>query len=260
MEMREEKREMGSTESPISPFSFPVSLPDEVHEVATSLIERLGDNLAALIWHGSWARGEQTSESDHDLIVILKDIDDEMLHRISEVFAGRKAWSTYVKTQEELRQYPSTGRLQFHHGAVVLYGKFEAPPVTKEGLLEELRRLATDIQHEARYRIIHGNTRDHRALAAEFFRVRNARGLYYQAKLTLLAFKSREVLFGAPYPATRADLRERLTDPDDLAMIDVIENWGTVKSQYEQDFTPLAYLLDRVGRNLVHQLDLMYRQ
>jgi hypothetical protein len=232
-----------------------VDLPPEVKEVSHSLIETLGDNLTALLWHGSWARGEQTPESDHDLIVILKQIDADVLERIAEVFAGRALWSTYVKTEEELRQYPSTGRLQFYYGAVALYGEFEPPPITREGLLEDVRRLATDVAHEARYRIIHGRGRELRGMDAEYSHVRTARWLYYQTKMMLLALKSREVLRGADYPATRAELRSRLTDPDEIAIIDTIERWAGLRPGYERDFTPLAILLDRVVRSLVHELE-----
>jgi predicted nucleotidyltransferase len=246
---------MGSLSKPISDFRFAVSAPDEVREVAAALIEALGHNLAALLWHGSWARGEQTPESDHDMIVVLKQIDGDVLTHMRDVFTDRTGWSTYVKTEEELRQYPTAGRLQFHHGFIALHGSFEAPPVTREGLLEELRRLAVDIQHEARYRIIHGTPRVYEGLNADFVRVRNARWMYYQAKMAILAMKSREVLRGAAHPATRAELRSRLSDTDEIALIDTVERWSELKSQYELDYTPLAFLLDRVCRRLVHELD-----
>jgi hypothetical protein len=66
------------------------------------------------------------------------------------MFVDRDMWSVYVKTEEELQQYPAAGRAQFHYGIVKLYGDFEAPPLTREGLLEDMRRLAVDIAHEAR--------------------------------------------------------------------------------------------------------------
>jgi predicted nucleotidyltransferase len=239
---------------PISELQFP-SPPDEVREVADALIKTLGDNLTALLWHGSWARGEQTPESDHDLIVVLKQLDEGVLASMSKAFEGRSLWSTYVKTEEELRQYPIAGRLQFHHGFVALYGDIEPPLVTTEGLLEELRRIATDVAHEARYRIIHGRGRELRGLDAEHARIRTARWLYYQTKMLFLALKTREVLQAAPYPATRAELRTRLTDPDEIAVIDTIEHWVNLKPEYERDFTPLGLLLDRVVRKLIHELD-----
>src|SRR5206468_10807052 len=86
-------------------------LPDEVREGADRLIAALGDNLAALLWHGSWARGEQTAESDHDLIIVLRQVNDDLILAIQGLFADRSGWSTYIKSEKELRQYPITGRM-----------------------------------------------------------------------------------------------------------------------------------------------------
>jgi hypothetical protein len=120
--------------------------------------------------------------------------------------------------------------------------------------LEDVRRLATDVAHEARYRIIHGRGRELHGMDAEYVRVRTARWLYYQTKMLLMALKSREVLRGAAYPATRAELRSRLTDPDEIAIIDTIQQWATLRPDYQRDFRPLASLLDRVVRRLIREL------
>jgi len=231
-----------------------IVVPQEVREVADELIEALGDDLAALLWHGSWARGEQTPESDHDLIVVLRRLNEDVLARMQAVFEDRPGWSTFIKTEEEIRNYPITGRLQFHHGAVPLYGSIQPPPITREGLAEDLRQLAVDIQHECRYRLVHGSSRTLAGMDAEFIRVRNARWMYYQAKLAILALKSREMLGGREYPLTRTELRARLTDADEIAAVDVVQNWAAEKAGYEEDFRPLALLLDKVMRGLVAKL------
>ena len=222
--------------------------------MAGALKAALGPNLAALLWHGSWARGEETPESDHDLIVVLKQVDEEALLAMQHVFARRGLWSTYVKSEEELRRYPMTGRLQFHHGLVVLHGSFDPPPVTKEGLIEEMRRLATDIAHEARYRIIHASGREYFGMDADYVRIRTARWLYYQAKLAVLAMKTREVVRGGSYPANRAELKARLTDDNDISLLDTVDRWADVKSEYSRDFMPLAFMLDRFVQKLVSEL------
>jgi predicted nucleotidyltransferase len=226
--------------------------------VASELIAALGDDLRALLWHGSWARGEQTEESDHDMIVVLKRAGADTWERMRHVFEEREAWSVYVKTEEELRQYPLTGRLQFHHGNRLLFGEFEAPPVTKEGLIEDIRRQAVDIGHEARYRLIHEGPAkvegmEPRMVAARGKRI--SRMLYYQAKLGVLAMKSRELCRDEPYPESRRELRERLSDPAEVALVDVVDRWPTVKAGYEKDFRPLARLLDEFVRGLVRDLD-----
>jgi hypothetical protein len=76
-----------------------------------------------------------------------------------------------------------------------------------------------------------------------------------QAKLAVLAMKSRELYSGRPYPATRADLRSRLSDVVELEVIDIVDRWSELRSAYEDDFGPLARLIDEFARNLVRQLE-----
>jgi hypothetical protein len=223
-----------------------VSLPDEVREVLDGLIASIGDNLAAIYWHGSYARGEAKPDSDHDLIIVLKRADDDVLLRMADVFCGRQDWSTFVQTEEELGQYPRDGRLQFHFGLVPLYGGVEAPTFTREDIANEIRVFARDIRFECRYRLLHAEPL-YSDMATEFQRARNARMLRYAAKLAVLALKARELLDGREYPATRADT-------DEIAALDVLENWGERRAECEKDRTPLALLLDRVARRLVREM------
>jgi hypothetical protein len=129
--------------------------------------------------------------------------------------------------------------------------------MTREGLIQDLRRAAVDIQHEARYRLVHGSDpgKTYEGIDPVYLRMRVARWLYYQAKLALLALKARELLRGNAYPLTRAELRERLTDENDLAMLDTIELWPQLREGFQQDVTPLALQLDAVMRGLVVELD-----
>jgi hypothetical protein len=226
-----------------------------VHEVADALIASLGPNLTALLWHGSWARGEQTPASDHDMIVVVKALDEQVIMRVRDVFEDRPGWSTYIKSEHELRQYPITGRLRFHYGLVRLYGDFEAPPLSRADLVEDIRLLAVNIQHECRYRLIHGSRKIDSGLVEAFVRVRNARWMYYQAKLAVLALKARELMHGRPYPETRAELRKRLSEDDELAIVDIIDLWPELRAKFEEDSTPLALQIDAFARKLVAQLD-----
>ncbi len=224
-------------------------LPDEERQVAEALIAALGDDLAALGWQGSWARGEANEESDHDLFVVMRRLDSDLLGKIARAFTGKQAqWSTYVKTEEEMRNYPAHGRCQFRYGMSLIYGDFEPPPVQRENLLADIRYFATEIAHDARYRVIHkaGQESDDPEM--------HGRILYYRAKMALLAMKSRELLHGRDYPETREALRERITDDVELALIDLVDLWPEFKPLYERNFVPLALLLDRFVRKLVSEL------
>ena len=225
-------------------------LPEEERAVAEALISALGDNLIALAWQGSWERGEANAESDHDLFLVLRRLDQGLIGELTKVFAGRHHWSAYIKTEEELRQYPAHGGQQFYHGMSLLHGDFEQPPVTRENVLADLRHFAVEIGHDARYRLVHDRGPER---ASEDYS-RHSRVLYYRAKEALVAMKSRELLPGRPYPVTRAKLRHRISGPDELAIIDLVEGWPEVKPQYESDFTLLAVLLDRFVRKLVSEL------
>ncbi len=231
------------------------SLPAEVREVADELIAALGDNLTALLWQGSYARGEATPESDHDMVVVLRRVDDAILDRMRDVFAKRTGWSTFVKSEQELRQYPATGRLQFHYGCVPLYGAIDAPPFTRENIFEDIRRFVVDLNHESRYRLLHGRKHYDSHGDAAFGRVRNARILYYFAKTAVLAMKARQLLIEGAYPLTRAGLRSRLSDPVELQIVDTVDRWAELKPQYEADFAPLARMLDAFARKLGSELE-----
>ena len=233
-----------------------IDLPGEVREVAERLIDELGDELTALLWHGSYARGEARPDSDHDLIIVLKRIDDGLLLRAREAFSGRENWSTFVQSEEELRQYPADGRLQFHFGIVPLYGDIDPPPFSREQVINDLRVLARDIRFECRYRLLHkepgyGLDPHYR----NFLRARNARMLGYAAKWAVLALKARELLESRTYPETREEIRGRLSDADEIAIVDVVERWSELRPKYEEDPTPLALQLDAFARKLVAALE-----
>src|SRR5574341_736122 len=177
---------MGSTPEPIADFRSQITLPDEVREAVDALIASVGEDLATIYWHGSYARGEAKPDSDHDLLIVLKRADDDVLLRMAEVFREREEWSTFVQTEEELRQYPRDGRLQFHFGLVPLYGGIEPPAYTREDIANEIRVLARDIRFECRYRLLHAEP-VYSDMAEEFQRARNARMLRYAAKLAVMA-------------------------------------------------------------------------
>ncbi len=232
--------------------------PAAVREVVDALVATLGDDLRAVLWHGSEARGEAKPDSDHDLIIVLKDADDDVLARLRQVFQGRPNWSSFVQTEKELREFPSDGRLQFHFGVIPLYGDIDPPPYTRDNLVNDLRVLARDIRFECRYRLLHKEP-EYTGMDpadANFLRFRNIRMLRYAAKRAVLAMKTRELLEGRSYPLTREELRPRLSDPEELQILDMLENWPDHQDAFVQDLTPLALALDRFARTLVTGLEM----
>ena len=234
-----------------------IELPAEVREVADSLVAALGTDLRAISSHGSWARGEAGPSSDHDMIVVLRRMDEGIAQRLREVFRGRANWSTFVQTEAEMRQFPADGRLQFYYGLVPLYGEFDPPPYTREDIVNDLRVLARDIRFECRYRLLHKQpvyAQIDGQLAA-FQKTRNVTMLGYACKWALLAMKARELLEGRDYPATRKELRQRISDYREIEALDIADSWADAKARYYDDPEPLALLLDGFARDLVSWLE-----
>ncbi|MBI1885334.1 MAG: hypothetical protein HYS09_03315, partial [Chloroflexi bacterium] len=121
-----------------------------------------------------------------------------------------------------------------------------------EHLLEEIKSLAQWVRFECRHRLLHSDP-EYEAMDRHlrgFHRARNLRMLFYAAKLAIVALKARELLEGRSYPTTRLELRQRLTDPDDVALVDLVEEWPLPRESYPGDVVDLALLLDRSTRRL----------
>jgi predicted nucleotidyltransferase len=221
-----------------------VALPKAVQDVLDECVAAFGENLKAALWHGSWARGEARPGSDHDLILIFRRVDDGVLLTLRDIFRERENWSTYVRSEAELRQTPADRHLQFAFGFRLLHGDFEPLPVSRENVLAEMRSLADEISFQCRYRLVHKH--------ADW--PRQVHMMQYMAKNCLLIMKARHLLHHGHYPETRAELRSIVDDPAELEIIDWVERWEELRPGFEADPAPLMLHLDTFARRLVDSL------
>jgi len=221
-----------------------LAVPRQVQEVVDECVARFGDNLKAVLWHGSWARGEANAASDHDLMLIFQQVDETVLLALRDIFRDRENWSASVRSEEELRQLPPDRRLQFAYGFRVLHGRFEPLTVSPENVLAELRSLAEDIAFQCRYRLVHKH--------GDW--PRQVRMMHYMAKNALLRMKARHLLRHGRYPETRAELLSLVDDPAERQIIDWVERWQEVRPAFEADPAPLMLHLDAFARRLLQSL------
>jgi len=226
-------------------------VPANVREVVDECVARFGDNLACALWHGSRARGEPTTASDEDLILIFRRLDDNTLLGLREMFLRPDLhdWSTYTLSVDELRQYPRNNRLQFHYGCQVVHGELDPPPFTPDDLVADLRFLAVEIRSYCRHPFIH-----HALSHPHPDTVRTARMMYYMAKQAVMAMKTRHLYHTGEYPLTRSELRRVVRDPEDVAIIDIVDQWPELRAGYEEDPRLLILQLDAFARRLVESL------
>ena len=217
------------------------TVPQAVQDVVRECVARFQDNLKAVLWHGSGARGEATPDSDHDIILIFWQIDDGVLLGLREVFSERENWSAYVRSEEEVRQQPGDRRLQLAYGFRVLHGEFQPLAVSRENVLAELRSLGEEIAFQCRYRLIHKH--------GDW--PRQVRMMQYMAKNALLCMKARHLLRHGRYPETRAELLRLVDDPDERQIIGWVERWQELRPGFEADPSPLMLHLDAFTRRLL---------
>lgn len=114
-----------------------------LQELQKKIIEFYGDRLISLIIYGSYARGTATSQSDLDLLLIVKKLPKRKMKRIEEFInnvENKLQVSSYyispvIKTQEEASQ-GSPLFFDMVYDVIILYDREEF----FQNILESLRK------------------------------------------------------------------------------------------------------------------------
>jgi hypothetical protein len=219
-----------------------IAVPPQIEEVVRELASEHGENLRAVLWHGSRARGEAQAGSDEDLILLFHEVDDGVLLRLRHTFleAGRIGWSTYILSDAEYRQVPADRRNYFAIGSRLLYGEFEFVQLSQADLLAHLRSRCREILYQCRDRLINKK----HALPT----------IHRMAKFAVFLTKIRHLYLHGTYPLTRAELLDVVDDQEARQIIEWVERWDDVPPQLEDDITPLILTIDSYVRRLVASL------
>jgi hypothetical protein len=217
------------------------AVPTELERLASLCAGRFGDNLRAVLWHGSRARGEAGPDSDDDLVIRFRAVDDAVLHGLREVFQsvpGR--WSSYPISDPELAQLPGSQRCRLAFGHRAVYGEADPIEPSREDTVDFLRWHAVPVYERCRDRLI--NQASSRATA------------YRMAKVAVFALSGRQFYHHGHYPLTRAELLPLIEDSDERAIVGWVDRWPEIAAQLERDLTPVFLHLDRFARGLLASL------
>jgi len=219
-----------------------IAVPPQIEEVVRELASDHGENLRAVLWHGSRARGEAQAGSDEDLILLFHEVNDDVLLRLRHTFleAARMGWSTYILSDDEYRQLPADRRNYFAVGSRLLYGEFEFVQLSRADQLAYVRSRCREILYQCRDRLINKEY----ALPT----------VHRMAKFTVFLLKVRHLYLYGSYPLTRSDLLTLVADPDERQIIEWVEHWEDVRPQFENDPVPLILKIDGCIRRLVASL------
>jgi len=108
-----------------------MALTDIGRIAVSSLLERFGDDLVAVVLFGSYARGESTAISDLDLFVVVRDLSDSPVQRRFLVYDSltplRRKFkieiSVFEAEAKEIGRTITPLLLNIAHDGIVLYDK-----------------------------------------------------------------------------------------------------------------------------------------
>ncbi len=129
---------------------------------AEKLHEKFNGRVLFIGLQGSYNRGEATSESDIDLVVILDKLDFEDLKTyrliINSLPYKDKACG-FISGKGELKRWSKSDLFQFFYDTKALYGKLEdiIEPPSKEDIQKSIKLSSENIYHAAIHSFVHSS-------------------------------------------------------------------------------------------------------
>jgi hypothetical protein len=205
-----------------------------------------GPDLILLIHHGSRASGDHKPDSDYDLIVGLKTVGSDQLLRLRELLRSSGSFEKvqcFVVSELDLEQFICTHRHQLHFARKLLYGDVPFGPPTKEQEVEEIRRHCDEVGHAARHYLLFPHTPEHIYSRCRMF-----------SKMALVCLRVWVSLKKGVYPATKDELRAALSDPVDLEILDIVEDYDALEGKVRKHPDWLPLLLHEFSQRLLGKL------
>lgn len=138
-----------------------------LYKFKNDAITALGDNLVCLLHHGSRAKGEAHPGSDYDIIIIVKGIDEGILHDLRNLFVRHPRFSAYVLSLRDLETLPKGNLLQFAY-AKPLYGEIRVCAPTSEEVKQYIRHSRREWLDTLRHNLLFPHPLDKKARLAYY--------------------------------------------------------------------------------------------
>lgn len=186
---------------------------------------------------GSRSRGEETPDSDIDVVVVLDRLDAEDIRRyraMLDTLPERALICGFLGGWDELTRWEPSDLFQLCHDTTPISGSLDAllAAIAPEDVDRAVRIGACNIYHGCVHTMCHGRSAEH------------LRDLYKAACFTLQALHFRRT---GTYLRRRAELLPLLTGPDAL----VLETAMRLRAGEPVDFEPMAELLFRWAQGVI---------
>lgn len=204
-------------------------------------IASLGDNLVCLLHHGSRAKGEAHAESDYDVIIIVKKVDQKVLKALQSLFERNPRFSSYLLSLNDIGTLPRANLLQFVY-AKPLYMEFSVGVPTQEEVRQYICHSRRDWLDTLRHNLLFPHPLD-----------RKARLVYYMLKNVYIYLSYHAFCESRKFPSTRKQtieyLEKRKEFSSGVKLLQILDDWNAHKDRVAKNPDRYLFMLERFFRN-----------
>jgi len=206
-------------------------------------IATLGENLVCLLHHGSRAKGEAHLESDYDVVIAVKTINETTFNSILNIVKPYPRLSIYLLSAQELETLPRAHLLQLVH-AKPLYGKINVKKPTQDEVKQFMSHIRHDELDMVRHYLLHPHPME-----------KKVKYVYYGLKSAYLYLSYLVFSESGQLPKTRkqtiAHFKKAKTCKEGVRLLQILDKWSVHKAKVAENPHPYMLLLEKFFRNAV---------
>lgn len=214
---------------------------ENLRKFKNEAIAKLGNNLVCLLHHGSRAKGEAYPESDYDVILIARKVNEDVLKTIRNLFERNPLLSAYLLSLHDLKTMPKGHLLEFMY-AKPLYGEINVEIPTAEEVKQYLNHSRREEMSIIRHYLLFPHPRKKKAKYAYYW----LKSVYIH--LSFLAF-----IESGKLPSTRkqtiAYFEKKKEYSNGVKLLQILDNWNANKAKVAKNPDRYLFMLERFFRN-----------
>ncbi len=204
-------------------------------------VASLGDNLVCLLHHGSRAKGEAYAESDYDVMIIVKRVNERVLRTLRDLFERNPRLSCYLLSLDDIETLPLANLLQSTY-AKPLYGEISAALPSSEEVRQYISHSRRDWLDTLRHNLLFPHPSE-----------RKARLAYYMLKNVYLYLSYLAYCETKRLPKTRkqtiAHFQRRKEFSDGVELLQILDKWNSHKVKVDKNPDRYLFMLEKFLRN-----------
>lgn len=198
-----------------------------------NFLQTLSKTFENRIWfvglQGSYARGEATTASDIDVVVILDELlpfDIQSYHSMLDSLPHRELICGFLSGKNEIVHWEASDLFQFYHDTIPVWGSLDGilPMIDEKAVNRAIKMGVCNIFHGCVHNMLHGKSEE------------ILQGLYKSASFVMQAIAFRQT---GTYIRSQSQLLEILSPSDK----EILETFLSIKYGGKIEFLPMSEIL-----------------